>query len=174
MEVAQLLMPAIAIVISVVALHYSRKSWLDANRPIITLKVSSQGMGGNVATPLSLIVENTGNRPAIDIQIKWYEDEYVTAFNAPEDNERRSQFQKTYDDGVPIPVLANGRSVSTSFGFIGDERHPSLNEAPTWKADSRFRMNVTYKDLDGRLYTHLNPLIMADDHGFGGGVWKEK
>ncbi len=175
MEFAKLFVPGIAVVISVVALYYSRMSWLDSNRPIVTLKVSSQGMAGNLATPLSLIVENTGNRPAIDVLIKWHGEEYIDAFRVPPTDERRTEFEDTYTKGAAITVLANGRSVTTSFGFIGpDQDHFALEQKPTWHGRARFSMDVSYGDFDGRAYKHTIPLTMSDDQGFAGGLWTLK
>lgn len=174
-EIAKLFVPGIAIVISVVALYYSRKSWLDSNRPIITVRVSSQGMAGNVATPLSLIVENTGNRPAIDISLTWHDNAYLDAFKVPEDEERRVKFTKTYTEGAMIPVLPNGKSVVTSFGHTGSEHWQSPPEqTPTWHSGARFKMDVNYNDIDGRKYKNTIPLIMADDQGFAGGIWNAR
>src|SRR5207253_2719998 len=69
MAAAILLVPLSALVISILSFYFSIKSWRESNRPLITARVSSLGMGGNVAIPLSLVVENTGNRPAKNIQL---------------------------------------------------------------------------------------------------------
>ena len=165
--------PVIAIIMSAIALYFSRKSFLDANRPIILVNISSQGMGGNAATPLSLIVENTGNRPALDIVIKWHGSEYKKAFKVPEEHPRRSAFERIYSEGARIEVLANGKKVTTSFGWIGpDDMAQFQSEAATWHSESRFCMAVSYRDLDGRKYNHEIPMITSDDEGFGGGIWQ--
>ena len=63
-------------------------------------------------------------------------------------------------------MLANGRSVSNSFGFLSRG-----SEQEDWVRHSSFNISIYYEDLDGRKYKHEVPLLIADDKGFAGGFW---
>jgi hypothetical protein len=159
-------LPFAAIAVSLVALFFSRKSWLASNRPLVSARVTANGMGGNVATPLSLVVENTGNRPATNIVLRADPETYAIHFRAQPDDVLRKAVERTLSEWSKIPVLANGRSVTTSFGLTSD------NEQATWEPRARFDIRVEYSDFDKRKYKHAIPLLIADDQGFGGGIWR--
>jgi len=55
---------AIAVLSLVLAFH----SWREANRPLVSARISVVA-GGNTATALNIVVENTGNRPARNIRL---------------------------------------------------------------------------------------------------------
>ena len=65
----------LALVISIISTGFAVLSWRQSNRPLITARISVAG--GNVAAALSIIVENTGNRPARDIRLSAREEVVV-------------------------------------------------------------------------------------------------
>jgi hypothetical protein len=69
MDFGSLAFAAAAFLVSLLSFYFSIKSWRESNRPLVTARVSSRGMGGNMAIPLSILVENTGNRPAKNIRL---------------------------------------------------------------------------------------------------------
>jgi hypothetical protein len=164
MIVGSLLVAAAALAVSILSFYFSRKSWYESNRPLITARTTSFGSGGNVGVPLSLLVENTGNRPAKNVRLTVDTNELDAAFAAPPGDALRKQAEYCFSDRGMIPVLANGRSVSNGFGFLSADK-------PTWKLHSRFDIGVTYDGLDGTQYKHKIPLVIADDAGFAGGHW---
>ncbi|WP_407353292.1 hypothetical protein [Luteimonas sp. R10] len=56
-----------AVAVALVSLCFAVYSWRQANRPLVSARVTSHS-GGNVGIALNLLVENTGNRPARDIR----------------------------------------------------------------------------------------------------------
>jgi hypothetical protein len=114
--------------------------------------------------PTHLVVENTGNRPAKNVRLAVDDNVLNNALAVKTGDTLRKHVERCFSDDGVIPVLANGRSVSNGFGFLSADD-------PTWKVQSRFEINVSYEDLDGRSYAHTNPLLIADDAGFAGGHW---
>jgi hypothetical protein len=154
---------AAAFLVSIISFYYSRLAWNESNRPLVTARVSSLGMGGNVAIPLSILVENTGTRPAKNIRLTVNKTQLESALAAKESDTLRRQIEACFSDRGFIPVIANGKHVSNSFGVLGD--------APTWK-EYRLDVDVSYQDLDGRSFRHSLPLKIGEDAGFAGGLWK--
>lgn len=165
MGVWSLAIASSAFLVSIISLIYSRRSWSESNRPLVTARVSSLGMGGNVAIPLSIIVENTGNRPAKNVQLFCEHDKLKAAFAGNGTEEFRRQVEACFSDQGFIPVVANGKFVSNSFGVLCEDE-------PTWTPDAKLDIEVSYQDLDGRRFKYKMPLKIAEDSGFASGFWK--
>jgi hypothetical protein len=165
MNVGSLLIATAALVVSILSFYFARRSWRESNRPLITVRTTSFGDGGNVGIPLSLLIENTGNRPAKNIRLTVAGGVLDAALAVPPGDVLRKHVESCFTDGAVIPVLANGRSTSNGFGFLSVDK-------PTWKMHSRFEIDVTYQDLDDTQYKHRIPLLIADDAGFAGSHWE--
>lgn len=164
MSVWSLAIAALAFLVSMISLIYSRRSWSESNRPLVTARVSSLGMGGNVAIPLSIIVENTGNRPAKNVQLKVEMDKLRSALAVEQTDSLRRQVEACFSEQGLIPVIANGKQVQNSFGVLCEDE-------PTWTPDASLSIEVRYQDLDGRSFRHKLPLKIAEDSGFASGFW---
>lgn len=150
-----------ATVIALVSLCFAIYSWRQANRPLVSARLTTHS-GGNVGIALNLLVENTGNRPAKDICFVVKEADVRAAHtrsSIPKEAER------CFFSGVVIPVLANGRSASNAFGYLGQEQTDS------WRAGSEIPITLKYKDLSGRTFSSRFRLILADDAGFAQTFW---
>lgn len=155
----------VAMMIAGLSLAFSFYSWRQANRPLVTVRVSSNGLAGNMAIPLSLVVENTGNRPAKSIRLSVSQRSLKKAL-VPNANETlHEEIERIFKPETVIPILANGRSLKNSFGITSND------EYATWKPWSLLDITVTYEDVDGRKFSEVNPIQLADDEGFAGGVW---
>lgn len=171
----RLLVSVIALIVSGVSLCFSRKSYLESNRPMITVKVSVDIKSGNLLTVFNLIVENTGNRPAKNIKLSVDKEKLNLAFDSPKKNDRKA-IEACFGENTIIPVLANGKSTESVFGSISCSQSSDPNVRafqPTtlsaWKKEARFEVKVKYQDLDGRKYKDCIPVLIADnDHGFAG------
>ena len=155
----------LALCVSIVSLGFSRRSWLETYRPIVTARVRTQA-GGNIAILYDLVVENTGNRPATNIQL----------IVDPQDLERAmkpgkeiySEFIKNcFDPKYSIPVLANGQSTSSAFGKTSDDAESN------WNPYSRIPVTVHYSDLEGRAYKSRVTLFIFDTSGFAGAFYAD-
>jgi hypothetical protein len=158
---------AAALFVSVVAYYFSRKSWQESNRPIVTARVRTDS-GGNMGTALDLLVENTGSRPARDVRLTTDEAALAAAFASNINDTEREQIRACFSSKFIIPIIANGASVSNAFGFL------SANSDNTWKLHSRIPIRVCYEDLDGRAYEHQVTLFVADNRGFASTHWASK
>ena len=166
MDIGSMMVAGAALIVSILSFYFSIKSWRESNRPLITVRTTSFGSGGNVGTPLSLLVENTGNRPAKNIRLAVESVALESALVAKPGDTLRKHVESCFSDRGIIPVLANGKSVSNGFGFLSADD-------PTWKAHARFEIDVSYEDLDDTRYKHKVPLLVADDAGFAGGHWAD-
>ncbi len=143
---------------------------MQTNRPIITARIITH-VGGNRGTALNIIIENTGNRPAKNIQLVVAKTilESFFAENEVVENVWRAHIMRIFSKEGKIPILANGNFTSNSFGFLSDG-----NEQSTWKDRAKIQIEVVYADLENRTYRHWNPLLIASDDGFAGGAWKKE
>lgn len=165
MTLTVLIVPLSALGVSLLSFYFAVKSWRQSNRPLVTARVSSLGMGGNVAVPLSIVVENTGNRPAKNIQLTVDHKKLDSVLTASPLDSLRRQVKACFSREGIIPVLANGKSISNSFGVLSDDGKG------TWRGDPRFEIEISYQDLDGRRFKNSLPLVVGEDAGFAGGFW---
>jgi hypothetical protein len=150
-----------ALVVSLLSLAFAIRAHNTVHRPLVTARITSH-RGGNLAIALNILVENTGNRPAFDVLVRASRDDVMAAMVAanrpvPEDVER------VLFGPASIPVLANGRTTTNSFAWLG-------TESP-WKAGVLLPIVVEYRGLDGRRYCEKSSLLLADDAGFARGSW---
>ncbi len=69
MEELRTALTAVAVAVSLGSLYFTRRFWLQSNRPIITAAVVEYA-SGNMGAVFNLIVSNTGNRPATNVRLK--------------------------------------------------------------------------------------------------------
>jgi hypothetical protein len=77
--------------------------------------------------------------------------------------------EKCFSERGLIPVLANGKFISNSFGFVARGQ-----EGACWKLHARFNVMLQYQDLNDRNFKYMVPILVADDEGFAGGWWKSQ
>lgn len=145
--------------IALVSLFFAVYSWRQANRPLVSARVTSQD-GGNAGIALNLLVENTGNRPARDVRLMAKESDVLAALQQaaiPKDA------QRCFFSGIEIPVLANGRSTSNGFWHLG--------QPGSWRAGAKIPVKIKYRDLSGRRFSSKVQLFLADDAGFAQTFW---
>lgn len=166
MGIGSLSLAGAAFVVSLLSFYFSIKSWRETNRPIVTARISSDD-GGNMGTALNMLVENTGNRPAINVALSVNPDDLRSALTEHVNDSSTRSLARLFSERGIIPVLGNGKSVSNDFGFL------SGDSESTWRGDLRLSVEVSYQDLDGRKFRHRIPLLIADDKGFAGGFWQD-
>jgi hypothetical protein len=74
-------------------------------------------------------------------------------------------FLRCFDSGTTIPVLQNGASVSSPFGFT--RRTDSF-----WKHRASFEIKVRYEGWFGKVYVEHQTVVIADSENFTGAAWK--
>jgi hypothetical protein len=111
--------------ISLISLVFARYSWRQANRPLISARITT-AHSDELATALNIVVENTGNRPARDVRLIASRRAVVAALADEGKNRIPTEVSRCLLEGFSIPVLANGKSISNGFGHLGAQG--------TWKA----------------------------------------
>lgn len=118
-----------------------------------------------MGTPLNVLVENTGNRPAINVRLSVDKEELIGALHADVEDTDRKSLERLFADAGTIPVLGNGKSTSAYFGFLsGDAKS-------TWNGDLTLHIRISYCDLDKRVFTHRISLFVRGGDGFTGDFW---
>ncbi|QHV00264.1 hypothetical protein [Synechocystis sp. CACIAM 05] len=154
--------------LSGLALFFTRKFWLMANRPIISVNVETES-SGNINTMYNLVVYNSGNRPAINIQLKVKEDDLEQIFCERNDANKKyfdyhiESIKRCFNQKTMIPLILNGKSISNSFGLTGQ------NGILIYK--SQLPIKITYQDLDGRKYSNNQKLLITTSEVFADGQW---
>lgn len=157
-----------ALLISLVSLYFTKVNWLQSNRPIVTAFITEHS-SGNMSAIFNLVVANTGNRPAIRVQLHASQDQ-IAGLLEPEACRRHFEMtESNFLDESEIPLLRNGEELTTSFGaFTG-----ASTVGPWLKYGAEAEISITYQDLDGRNFESRQPLKIYARDGFGGGVWSK-
>ncbi|WP_157883278.1 hypothetical protein [Acinetobacter sp. NCu2D-2] len=126
-----------SIVVSLLSLAFAMYSWSNANRPLVTARVTSAGKAG----ALNLLLENTGNRPAKNIVLKVNKKDVE---NAQLKKEIPIDASRCFFSDVLIPVLANNHVLTNAFWHLGHNN--------SWIPNAKIPLSIHYEDLDGRKY----------------------
>ncbi|PWC09260.1 hypothetical protein [Brenneria corticis] len=164
------ILSVLALGLSLVSFWFARKSWLQSNRPIVSVVVETHA-GGNESIAYNLAVSNTGNRPATNVRIRVKENdveacvaEWVKNLKGP--STTYSRVMRCFSDDGEIPLLLNGKTMTNSFGYTrGDQQ-------TFWRYGSSLPIEIEYCDLDGRKYQSKQTIRIKDSAGFAGGIWK--
>lgn len=147
-----------AVVISIASFVFAVLSWRESHRPIVTARITTE-KGGNVGSPIELLVENTGNRPAINIRLSVDRAELDKALSADLNDALRKAVERCFDSETFIPVLEAGKRVTNSFGMFSQERS-------TWQYKSTINITIAYEDLGRRRFRNSVPIWLVDNRGF--------
>lgn len=163
MALAALITAALSALGSLLAVFFTVRLWHRSNRPLVTARIATHS-GGNVGIALDILVENAGTQPAVNVQLRAKREDVEAAMrNTPESARLRSAPERVFFSNVVIPVLANGRTVTNSFGTLG--------EGGLWEAGSQIPIEVAYKAMDGRRFTEPGVLLLHSDDGFAQTSW---
>lgn len=157
-----------AIFVSFLALLFTRKSWLESNRPIITAEIVTHGHG-NTATAYTLQIHNIGNRPACEVQLNASTTDIKKILSGTGNENLTKEIYKCFSDDAVIAVLNHGKSVSNGFGSTSIEAEDNIL---IYK--SKLPIIITYKDLNSRKYKSSLNLIVKNSIFFAGSGWIDK
>ena len=79
----------------------------------------------------------------------------------------QSMIYKCFNDKVVIPLLINGKEISTGFGMTSRNLEENV-----LSYGSKIPVVMTYCDLDNKTYTSHQVLIVKDSQAFSGELWK--
>ncbi|MEL7630298.1 hypothetical protein AAGW04_15040 [Pectobacterium aroidearum] len=162
------ILSVLALVLSVFSFLFTRRSWFQSNRPIVSAAVETHD-GGNESIAYNLVLSNTGNRPATNVRIRVKESdidaclsEWVRSQKVK--NAIYSGVMRCFSDDGEIPLLLNGKSMKNSFGYTrGDQQ-------TFWHYGASLPVEIEYCDLDARKYKSKQMIRIKDSDGFAGGV----
>jgi hypothetical protein len=169
-ETLRILLMAASTLIAVLSYRNTVKLWKKTNRPIVSAFVETES-SGNIATTYDLLVINSGNRPAVDIQLQLNIEDLKQCITPPINDPKIELILKCFNNDGVIPLLVAGAKISNSFGLTS--RKPEDN---VWKYGSSLPIKIIYKDLEGdQWYTSALTLVVKDSNTFAGTQWvKEK
>jgi hypothetical protein len=147
-----------ALLISIVSFIFAVLSWRESHRPIVVARISTE-RGRNVASPIELVVENTGNRPAINVVLEADAEDLDRVLNPEASQAERAGVKRCFEADTYIPVLGNGQHVTNAFG--------SLQETgSTWRYKETLVVGIRYESLKGRKFFNRVPIWLVDNRGF--------
>jgi hypothetical protein len=156
---------SLALIISFGTMWVLYKNRLESNRPIVTALV--EGDVGNISTPMTLKIYNTGNTPALDVRLKTDKEKLKEIIIDRAPNTFVNDIYKSFSEDRVIPVLHNGSYVENAFGVISD------NENSTLKCGSSIDIEIEYKNLYGHTYRQKQKLRITPINNLTGTLWKK-
>lgn len=159
----------LALIIAMASFWYSRKNWLQSNRPIVSAAIVTH-TGGSELIAYNLELYNTGNRPATNIRIHVEENDIKLCLaerseNQNIDSNMYARVIRCFSDDAVIPLLLNGKSQTNSFGYTSNTREIF------WRYGASFPIAIEYSDLEGRKFKSIQTLKVKDSAGFADGAW---
>lgn len=156
-----------AFVLSILSFLFTRRSWVESNRPIITAEIITHA-AGNEGIAYDILVHNTGNRPAANIQLK-AEEKYINKLLASGCSESiKNDINNIFSPRVEISILHDGESVSNAFGHTSSTDSSSLNYGV------KFPITITYRGLGRKKFKTKQKLIVKDSEYFAGSGWSKR
>lgn len=157
-----------AFLVSLSAFIFTRRAWLETNRPIITAEIATHN-GGSEAIAFNLVVHNVGNRPATDIRLKATAEAIKKLLDANAHDCFKQEVERCFTDEGRIAVLHPGKSVKNGFGLTSTSKEKNVLN---YGASAEIEIN--YKDLNSRCYTSKLNLVVRDSAYFAGSGWADR
>lgn len=159
------LFSGVALVLSLVSIWLSRRTWLQSNRPIVSAVVRTH-KGGNTGIAYNLAVINSGTRPAVTVRLVADDAAVRAAMKPAASGPLVEDVVRCFASDAVIPLIINGSESVNSFGNTSNDANS------VWEYGSSFPCRLEYRDLEGRSYRSQVTLAIRDSDGFAGGSWK--
>jgi len=156
-----------ALIISFSSFAFAIKSWHQSNRPIVVAYIHEELMGVNGGA-FSLVLSNTGNRPATNVQISAKADDINKVFEKEIADNQREIVKNIFSSQSKVALIKNGTEIKTAFGHF-EKKGDKFSGI---KYDSWLPITIKYEDLNSRYYVSKLSLRIRSLEGFGGGIWK--
>ena len=144
--------------------------WRKTNRPIVSAFVETSS-AGNVATMYSLLLINSGNRPAVNVQLSLKIDisDFKNCITREIEDPNVEAILKCFSKEAIIPLLIDGNKTSNYFGITSTKEMDNI-----WVYGSSLPVEIRYQDLEGNKYTSTLSLVVKYSKAFAGMEWTEK
>lgn len=164
------ILTTMAIVVSAASFVFAWRSWRQSHRPIVCCDLQTH-VGGGEATPYNLAITNTGNRPATSVTLTVDRASILSATSSwvqGDEGARRtlSTILRCFSADGEIGLLANGRTLTNSFGYTSDEQDKSF-----WRHGASISVFLAYRDLEGRSYRSKQTLRIKEASALSGRMW---
>ncbi len=156
-----------AFLLSVLALIFTRRSWFESNRPVVTAEIVTHS-GGNHAIFYNLVVHNTGNRPATEIELQANISDIEKAINKNTSANLQKEIHRCFSLKGIIPLLHQQSKVLNGFGLTSVKQEENV-----LVYDAIIPITIKYKDLNGKKYSSKQTLIVKDSEFFAGSGWNK-
>lgn len=169
MEEFRTIFSVIALLISFWSAYTVRRLWYQAHRPIVSAAIRENSSG--IGTVLfDLVLLNSGNRPATEIQLLAKETDIDKILITTVSKEKRKEVYDLFKRSK-IQLLPNGEEAKTFFYAYAVNPKNSMD---ILDYESQLPITIHYRDLENRLYTSKQVLYVRDHIGFGGSIWEDK
>jgi hypothetical protein len=156
-----------ALLVSLSASIFSRRSWLETNRPIVTAEITTHDAGSE-SILFNIVVHNVGNRPATEIRLA-ASSEIIQMLVEPTARDRyKDEVKRCFSEEGRIAVLHPGKSVKNGFGLTSTDKKKNVLIYGASAA-----IEIHYKDLNSRIYKSKLTLIVRDSAYFAGSGWAD-
>ncbi len=153
-----------ALLLSILSFLFTRRSWIENNRPIITAEIRTHA-AGNESITFNILVHNTGTRPAADIKLNVDKNNIIKLLALECSEAIKMEINSIFSSEGEIPLLHDGKSVSNGFGHTSGTKTSSLNYGV------KLPITITYRSLNGMKFKTKQNLIVKDSECFAGSGW---
>jgi len=155
----------LAIVVALVSIWLTRRTWLQTYRPIVSAYIETHGEEEG-PIKYDIVVVNSGNRPAKEIRLQADEKMVRSCFGGDQPEGIISAIFNCFKPEGHISLLVNGACTSSSFGYTTGNEASSV-----WKYDSKIPIVILYKGLTGRKFKAKLDIMIRDSQTFSGGSY---
>lgn len=154
-----------ATIISVAGFVFAVWSWSESNRPVVVAYIRTEAQG-NVASMISLVVENVGNRPAINVSLSCSQADFLRARGDRPVDVLDEPCWRCFTPRAMIPILKPGERRFNAFGALRADR------ASTWVPEMRLPITIRYGEYGWRRrHTVSSHLLLMGGEAFAGSIW---
>jgi hypothetical protein len=162
------LVAVVALAISFLSLWLTRRNWQEGNRPLVCAFVEEDSIQAGIAL-FNFCVTNTGNRPAVNVNIKISERDLDKLIHPQAPERERKLLRNCFKDEAPIPMIRNGETLKAGLGHASE---PNAGQ-PQLQYGAVAKVSIFYQDLGGRTYVTEHPIKIFPRSGFNGvGIWR--
>lgn len=129
-----------SMLVAIFSIYFTVRLWRKTNHPLVTARISTHS-GGNINAMLDILIENSGTRPAFDVQLRARDADVRAAMLRSDEGDLPTEAKRVFFSDVVVPVLPNGSVLSNSFGCLGQDG--------VWRPGARIPLKVLYRGMEG-------------------------
>ena len=151
--------------ITILVLYANR---VETNRPIVTAKLESNS--GNISTPLTLKLYNTGNTPAFNISLSANKRDIEKALVKDTPEIFKKEIYRCLSEDNIIPIIHNNSSVENSFGLLSNDKNN------VFQLNAKIPIVIKYHSIYkfSLRYKQKQILVIKITENFAGSGWKKE